>query len=243
MCICNDRSNQDRPVTFSITNPHSLINETRKKHGLPLLSRSFELDEAARNHATIMAKEDGLYYSDCSLPTYASQLSMNIAYSGSIIEAHHLMIETNYERKNILSKKFHSVGVGASLGPDGFYYVCYMFFRSKKWCNYIRKTRMLTDFSFTIASVSVWSKTLWDTFTCLLDYDTIGRSVFQYAVMTIWMLNHGFSDYAELSTNKSQKIIPLREVPTIVVDSCADWMDACYKFIFFVNKLIFHYFS
>ena len=132
MCVCNNHFAQERPITFSIANPHYLINETRKKHGLPPLSRSFELDEAARNHASIMAKEDGLYYFDCSLPIYASQLSMNVAYSSSILEAHHLMIETNYERQNILSKKFHSVGVGASLGPDGFYYVCYMFFISKK---------------------------------------------------------------------------------------------------------------
>lgn len=119
------------PGTGYFSSNHILINDERKGNSLLPLTRLPELDKIAREHAVLMAKLDGLFY---SIPDDLSSFSreyqdvgQNVAYGSSLREVHAMMMKSKSERSNILNSKFSNMGTGTARGKDGVLFVCYIF--------------------------------------------------------------------------------------------------------------------
>ncbi|MFP4661276.1 MAG: CAP domain-containing protein [Halanaerobiales bacterium] len=122
--------NVDRTQESQLIN---LVNQERRKNGLPALSSDLELTRVARIKAQDMIDND--YFSHYS-PTYGSPFDMmkqfgidyqyageNLAHNTSVDRAHTALMNSSGHRKNILSPNFTHIGIGIKKAERGYIYV------------------------------------------------------------------------------------------------------------------------
>jgi uncharacterized YkwD family protein len=112
----------------------NFINEARRSAGLSTLQVNNQLTTAARAKSKDMAINN---YFDHHSPTYGSMTgllsSFGISYrlagenlamnsSGSVYEAHNMLMNSPGHRSNILNPHFNIVGVGIHVRSDGIHY-------------------------------------------------------------------------------------------------------------------------
>lgn len=118
---------------FKASDPFLLLNIDRADLGIPMLSKSPILENAAKTHAMNMAKFDGLYYFAAELIRKNNgghgrrPLKEIIAHANSVACVHEMMMNLSHERSNMLSSAYSFVGVGIAKCTHDVYYACYLF--------------------------------------------------------------------------------------------------------------------
>jgi hypothetical protein len=100
-----------------------LLNQARRKAGLPALSWNSQLARAALAHTGEMVSNDALSHQFSGEPTVFNRLAQtgesfdrsgeNIAFAGNAEMVHDALMHSPPHRENILSPNFNAVGVGA----------------------------------------------------------------------------------------------------------------------------------
>ena len=130
---CDETSVTSIDSYFKTSDPFFLLNMERAEIGIPVLTKSSSLANAARNHAMNMAKYDGLYYFATELldtnndDDSSRPLKEIVAYGKSVLDIHDMLLSLGYERSNMLSVGFTCVGVGIAKGTCDIYCACYLF--------------------------------------------------------------------------------------------------------------------
>lgn len=112
---------------FKLCDPFLLLNIERINSGVPELSKSSILENSAKIHAMNMAKYDGLYYFATELLAKDNCVKEIVAYAKSIHCIHELMMNLAYERSNMLSIAYSTVGISVAKGARDVYFACYLF--------------------------------------------------------------------------------------------------------------------
>jgi len=123
-------------------NNHIMVNHERTKRNIPPLRRERHMDQIAKEHAELMAKEKQIFLIDnpqevrvriikedkesCELPIF-ERIGMNINRGKDIAECQRLMMAALAERNNIYDKRFFYMGMGTYTANDGVLYMCQMF--------------------------------------------------------------------------------------------------------------------
>jgi len=121
---------------------HIMVNHVRTKRNIPTLRRERHMDQIAREHAELMAKEKQIFLIDNplelrnrliekdreanELPIF-ERVGMNIARGKDIAECHRFMMAALAERSNIYDKRFFSMGMGTFTADNGVLYMCQVF--------------------------------------------------------------------------------------------------------------------
>jgi uncharacterized protein YkwD len=109
------------PNLNTAIDPYELVTIERLKRALPPYTRRMHLDAAAKKVSYELACSGG---DQCS-PT---EFYGNVGKGLDILMVHKkLMAQKGTEKANIISTRFHHVGIGVSIGPDDQVYVCQLF--------------------------------------------------------------------------------------------------------------------
>ncbi len=93
-----------------------LVNEERAKAGIAPLRMQYTAHRYARSHAKAMADNGSLWHDmgryEHSLPDNYRRYGENVAYHGSVEDAHRLLMQSPPHRANILNPNFTFGGMG-----------------------------------------------------------------------------------------------------------------------------------
>lgn len=118
----------------------SLINDSRKEHGLYLLEYSSEMALIALDHSSDMMENYFVSHNSSDKRTTGDRIlectslfilayGENVARDESIESAHRELMLSDGHRKNILSADYTHVGIGIKKSSDGLFYITEKFIR------------------------------------------------------------------------------------------------------------------
>lgn len=105
----------------------ALINDERRKAGVPPLSPRADVEEIAVSHSKQMAAAGRIWHNDdyftpgTRADLGARSLGENVAFNGSVDDAHQRLMASPGHRKNILSAAFRVVGIGVVRGSSSWF--------------------------------------------------------------------------------------------------------------------------
>lgn len=121
---------------------HIMVNHARTKRNIPTLRRERYMDQIAREHAELLAKEKQIFLIDNplelrnrliemdretnELPVF-ERVGMNVGRGKDIAEVQRFMMAALAERNNIYDKRFFSMGMGTYTADNGVLYMCQVF--------------------------------------------------------------------------------------------------------------------
>lgn len=114
----------------------SMLNRARTIEGLPPLSRTDQLDLAAKAHAEAMMQARTLAHDVGSgnpgmrlqaIGLHPAVAGENVAHALSVVRSHRALWESPSHRSNLLHPAFTHVGIGLAQDTDGSFWVCEMF--------------------------------------------------------------------------------------------------------------------
>lgn len=113
---------------------HRIVNRSRATRQVEPLRRSSYLDCLAEAHAKTMAEQDSVFHSVDSVEAlqkklHGQQVGENILRGKSLLQMHKDIMtgSDSFLRRNILSTKFHEMGMGMANGNDGQVYLVQLF--------------------------------------------------------------------------------------------------------------------
>jgi hypothetical protein len=105
------------------------VNGERASNGLPPLTPRNDVTEIAQGHSRRMAGQRQIFHNDDYFTAAtrdrlgASALGENVAFAGSVTDAHDELMQSPAHRANILDPRFTIAGFAVSSGADGLVYV------------------------------------------------------------------------------------------------------------------------
>jgi uncharacterized protein YkwD len=113
---------------------HRIVNRSRATRQVEPLRRSSYLDCLAETHAKVMAEQESVFHSVDSVEAlqkklHGQQVGENILRGKSLLQMHKDIMtgSDSFLRRNILSTKFHEMGMGMANGNDGHVYLVQLF--------------------------------------------------------------------------------------------------------------------
>lgn len=103
-----------------------LVNRTRDRHDLRLLTARARLMRYAEHHARVMARKQRLFHSPLDLDGYRA-LGECVGYGDTVLDVHRAFLDSREHRK-ILLGRWRWVGIGVA-SRDGLRYVTEVFAR------------------------------------------------------------------------------------------------------------------
>ena len=138
--LLKDRKLPQEPGKYASN--HIMVNNERTKRNIPTLRRERHMDQVAREHAELMAKDKQIFLIDnpeelrnrlkekdresCVLPMF-ERIGMNISRGKDIAECQRFMMAALAERNNIYDKRFFYMGMGTYTADNGVLYMCQVF--------------------------------------------------------------------------------------------------------------------
>lgn len=123
-------------------NNHIMVNHERTKRNIPPLRRERHMDQVAREHAELMAKDKQIFLIDNpqelrtrlkekdkesnELPLF-ERIGMNIGRAKDIPDCQRFLMANLAERNNIYDKRFFYMGMGTYTADNGQLYICQVF--------------------------------------------------------------------------------------------------------------------
>lgn len=104
-----------------------LLNDARGRAGVPPLSRRPDVDSVAVDHSGRMAAAGRIWHNDDYFTAEsrarlgARTLGENVAFNGSVEDAHRRLMASPGHRRNILSPAFRIVGLGVVRGESSWF--------------------------------------------------------------------------------------------------------------------------
>lgn len=104
-----------------------LVNEERRRAGVPPLTRRADVDRIAVEHSRRMAAADRIWHNDAYFTSEtrtrlgARALGENVALNASVEDAHRRLMASPGHRRNILSATFSVVGIGVVRGESSWF--------------------------------------------------------------------------------------------------------------------------
>ncbi|HYD11087.1 MAG TPA: CAP domain-containing protein [Acidimicrobiales bacterium] len=95
------------------------VNDTRADHGLPPVALRRDVEDIAGRHSVAMSGDKHLRHNDAYFSRSSKRalgaraLGENVAYAGSVEQAHHALMASPDHRKNILDRRWTVIGLGA----------------------------------------------------------------------------------------------------------------------------------
>lgn len=113
-----------------------LANAERRQAGLGPLAWRDDAAAIAVAHSQRMAAAGDLFHNDAYFTAAtrtllnASALGENVAYNGSVDDAHRRLMASPGHRANLLDRRFSAAGMGVVLAPDGRYFATQNFLQA-----------------------------------------------------------------------------------------------------------------
>jgi uncharacterized protein YkwD len=111
---------------------HIMINSERAKKFVAPLARNPNLDSVARDHATEMAKSNGLFHLDLTeiredVDRVSRRLGSNVARGSNLSDIQDGLMSSIADKNNILDRRYTDVGIGTCKAEDGILFLCQIF--------------------------------------------------------------------------------------------------------------------
>jgi hypothetical protein len=120
------------PGTWYYSSNHVMVNQERIKRFIAPLVRMRELDEIAKEHVEVMARERRAFHSNPDFLRIRFQrpsrrLGENVAKGSSIRAIHEAMMETRSDYNNIADRRYTHMGMATAKASDGELFMCQIF--------------------------------------------------------------------------------------------------------------------
>jgi hypothetical protein len=120
------------PGTWYYSSNHVMVNQERIKRFIAPLVRMRELDEIAKEHVEVMARERRAFHSNPDFLRIRFQrpsrrLGENVAKGSSIRAIHEAMMETRSDYNNIADRRYTHMGMATAKASDGELIMCQIF--------------------------------------------------------------------------------------------------------------------
>ena len=129
--VAGTASETDATVASKRDRILSLLNQTRRSHGLPAFRLNLALSKEAQSHSRVMANRNRLFHTtnlwSCVRAYSPSTWGENVGYAGSLIRIRTLWMQSSGHRANIMNPRFRRIGIGV-VKARGVFWVTTIFY-------------------------------------------------------------------------------------------------------------------